>query len=120
MCSNNEKASHRCVNCYLFICVECVILHSTLKPLKSHTVLEIKGLITDENKWINLFNSTRFCPVKEHENEKLKMYCLKSSCMKPACVLCCITTHKDHEYCDITKVGKERKIKIELYLTTLL
>lgn len=112
MCSNNEKASHRCVNCYLFICAECVILHSTLKPLKSHTVLENKGLITDENKWINLFNSTSFCPVKEHENEKLKMYCLKSSCMKPACVLCCITTHKDHEYCDITKAGKERKIKI--------
>lgn len=65
---------------------------------------------------MSLFRKTVHCQVNGHENETLKMYCLDSACMKPVCVLCCITTHKEHKYCNIAEVGKEIKTKIEYIL----
>lgn len=112
MCTNHKIASHRCLDCSLFICVECVKLHSALKPFKSHTVSEIKGLLSEEKNCMSLLKKPDHCPVNGHENETLKMYCLDSACMKPVCVLCCITTHKEHVYCNIAEVGKENKTKI--------
>lgn len=116
MCTNHKTASHRCFDCSLFICVECVKLHSAIKPFKSHTVSEIKGLLSEEKNCMSLFRKTVHCQVNGHENETLKMYCLDSACMKPVCVLCCITTHKEHKYCNIAEVGKENKTKIEYIL----
>lgn len=113
MCTNHKTASHRCLDCSFFICVECVKLHSALKPFKSHTVSEIKGLLSEEKNYMSLFRKTVHCPVNGHENETLKMYCLDSACMKPVCVLCCITTHKEHKFCNVAEVGKENKTKIE-------
>lgn len=112
MCTNNEKVLHRCIDCYLFICAECAILHSTIKPLKSHTLLEIKGLLTDDKNYLSLFRSAFYCPVNMHEKELLKMYCLNSSCMKPVCGMCCITTHKDHVFYNIAEAGNDKKTKI--------
>lgn len=113
MCTSHKIASHRCLDCSFFICVECVKLHSVIKPFKSHTVSEIKGLLSEEKNCMSLFRQTVHCPVNGHENETLKMYCLDTACMKPVCVLCCITTHKEHAYCNIAEVGKENKTKIE-------
>lgn len=72
MCPSNEKASHRCIDCSLFIGEDCVKLHSSLKPFKLHTVLEIKGLLADENKCFSLFRSTTYCKENGHEEEPLK------------------------------------------------
>lgn len=113
MCTNHKTASHRCLDCSFFICVECVKLHSVIKPFKSHTVSEIKGLLSEGKNCMSLFKQTVHCPVNGHENETLKMYCLDTACMKPVCILCCITTHKEHVYCNIAEVGKENKTKIE-------
>lgn len=113
MCQSNENASHRCLDCSLFIGTDCVKLHSTLTPFKAHTVLEMKGLLADENKCISLFRSKLHCQENGHEEEPLKMYCLDSACMKPICIQCCITAHKSHSYCNIAEAGKESKSKIK-------
>lgn len=41
------------------------------------------------------------------------MYCLDSACVKPICIQCCITAHKNHSYCNIAEAGKESRSKIE-------
>lgn len=118
MCTNNEIASHRCLDCYHFICANCVKLHSALtcRSYKLHTVLEIKDLLTEDIECLSLFRSAIYCTVNGHENETLKMYCSDSSCLKPVCVQCCITTHKDHTFCNIDEVGKKSEAKLEYVL----
>lgn len=46
MCTNNKLVSHRCFECSLFICTDCVKLHSTLKAFGSHSFVEIDRLLT--------------------------------------------------------------------------
>lgn len=46
MCTHNKLVSHRCFECSLFICTDCVKLHSTLKAFGSHSIVEIDRLLT--------------------------------------------------------------------------
>lgn len=119
MCTNEQIASHRCFDCSVFICEDCVKLHLSLKTLKSHSFMEIKCLLTGKIKNLGLSYAPKHCPVAGHEKEQIKMHCSDPSCLKNVCVLCAIGTHKDHNLCDITKVENEMKTKIESYLKNI-
>lgn len=119
MCTNDEIASHRCFDCSVFICEDCVKLHLSLKTLKSHSFMEIKCLLTGKLKNLGLSNAPKHCLVPGHDKEQLKMYCLDPSCMKNVCILCAISTHKDHNLSDITEVGKEFETKMETCLKSI-
>lgn len=116
MCTKDHMASHRCFDCSDFICEDCVKLHSKLKPFKSHSVVEIEWLLTEEIKNLGLSYASNHCQFAGHNKEQLKLHCADPSCMKNVCILCAISTHKDHNLCDITKVGKEKEQKMESYL----
>lgn len=119
MCTNDRMASHRCFDCSVFICEDCVKLHLSLKTLKSHSFQEIKYLLTGKIKNLGLSYTPKHCPVAGHENEQIKMHCSDPSCLKNVCVLCAISTHKDHSLCDITKVENEMETKINSYLKSI-
>lgn len=119
MCTDDRMASHRCFDCSVFICEDCVKLHLSLKTLKSHSFQEIKCLLTGKIKNLGLSYAPKHCPVAGHEKEQIKMHCSDPSCLKNVCVLCAISTHKDHNLCDITKVEKEMEAKIETFLESI-
>lgn len=119
MCTNDQIASHRCFDCSVFICEECVRLHLSLKTLKSHSFIEIKCLLTGKIKNLGLSYVSKYCPVAGHEKELIKMHCSDPSCIKNVCVLCAISAHQNHNLCDITEVGKDIETKMEISLKSI-
>lgn len=119
MCTNDQIASHRCFDCSVFICKDCVRLHLSLKTLKSHSFIEIKCLLTGKVKNHGLSYVSKYCQVAGHEKEQIKMHCSDPSCMKNVCVLCAISAHKNHNLCNITEVGKEMETKMETFLKSI-
>lgn len=119
MCTNDQMASHRCFDCSVFICEDCVRLHLSLKTLKSHSFIEIKCLLTGKVQNLGLSYVSKYCQVPGHEKEQIKMHCCDPSCMKNVCVLCAISAHKNHNLCDITEVGKEMDTKMEISLKSI-
>lgn len=119
MCTKDHMASHRCFECSIFICEDCVKVHLSLKRLKSHSVVEIKAILSGNIKNLGLSYAPKHCPVAGHKKEQLKLHCTDPSCMKNVCVLCAISTHKDHNLCDITEVGKKLETIVETYLKSL-
>lgn len=113
MCINYKIVLYCCLDCFFFICVECVKLYLVIKLFKLYIVLEIKGFLSEEKNCMSLFRKIIYCLVNGYDNEMLKMYCLDFVCMKFVCVLCCIIIYKEYKYCNIVEVGKENKIKIE-------
>ena len=105
MCTDQQAASHRCVDCSLFICMDCVKIHEHLKQYQSHEVLEIQSLLTGEVKKLRSFSSTKnkFCPFPGHEKENINLFC-SNPCLKPICILCALNTHKDHSFSEFSKV----------------
>lgn len=81
--------------------------------------MEIKSFLTGKLKNLGLSYAPKHCPVAGHEKEQLKMHCSDPSCEKNVCVLCAISAHKDHDLCDITKVGKEKETKLETCLKSI-
>lgn len=119
MCTNDQIASHRCFDCSVFICKDCVRLHLSLKTLKSHSFVEIKCLLTGKIQNLGLSYVSKYCQVAGHEKEQIKMHCSDPSCMKNVCVLCAISAHKNHNLCDITEVGKEKETKMKTCLKSI-
>ena len=115
MCTNHQTASHRCVDCSYFICTDCVNLHKTLKQFTSHEILGIENLLTGKIQDLRLLFSakTKKCPVSGHEKENIKVFCSSPSCMKSICILCAISTHKEHRVVDISNACKERESEIQ-------
>lgn len=119
MCASNQTALHCCFDCSVFICADCYNLHQTLRPLRSHSVVELKSFFNEKTKNFKLFHKMKYCPLAGHEKEILKMHCLHPSCMKTVCILCAISSHKDHNLCDITDIGKKSETKLETFLSKI-
>lgn len=81
--------------------------------------MEIKCLLTGKIKDLGLSYAPTYCLAPGHEKEQIKMHYSDPSCLKNVCVLCAISTHKDHNLCDITKVENEMKTKIETCLKSI-
>ena len=122
MCTNHQTASHRCVDCSYFICTDCVNLHKKLRQFISHVILEIQSLLTGKIQDLRLLFSanTRKCSVYGHEKENVKVFCSSPSCMKPICILCAISTHKEHHVVDISNAGKENESNIQNQIQKIL
>ena len=122
MCPNQQTALHRCIDCSHFICMDCVNLHSTLTPFKSHVVVETKCLLKGRMEDLKLLSSasSKLCQVSGHEKEHASLFCFNTSCIKPICMRCAITTHKDHDFRDLSEVGKESETKVQNQIKELL
>ena len=122
MCPNQQTALHRCIDCSHFICMDCVNLHSTLTPFKSHVVVETKCLLEGRIEDLKLLSSvgSKLCQVSGHGKEHASLFCFSTSCVKPICMRCAITTHKDHDFRDISEVGKESESKVQNQIKELL
>ena len=115
MCPNQQTALHRCIDCSHFICMDCVNLHSTLTPFKSHVVVEIRCLLEGRMDDLKLLSTTssKLCQDSGHGKEHASLFCCSTSCTKPICMRCAITTHKDHDFRDISEVGKESETELQ-------
>ena len=122
MCRNQQPAFHRCINCSHFICMDCVKLHSTLTPFISHVVVETKCLLKGRMEDLKLLSSasTKQCPVTGHGKESATFFCFSTSCIKPICTRCALTSHKDHNFRDLSEVEKENKTKVQHQITDIL
>ncbi|XP_078336705.1 uncharacterized protein LOC144626467 isoform X2 [Crassostrea virginica] len=122
MCPNQQTALHRCIDCSHFICMDCVNLHSTLTPFKSHVVVETKCLLKGRMEDLKLLSSasSKQCQVSGHGKEQATLFCFSTSCIKPICMRCAITTHKDHDFRDISEVGKESETQVQIQTKKLL
>ena len=115
MCPKQQTALHRCNDCSHFICIDCVNLHSTLAPFKSHVVVETKCLLKGRMEDLKLLSSasSKLCQVSGHGKEHATLFCFSTSCVKPICMRCAITTHKDHDFRDMSEIGKESETKVQ-------
>lgn len=113
MCTNDRLASHRCFDCSYFICLECTKLHSSLRTLKCHSYTSMENLLEREMGSLSMFSDITYCPTSGHEKEMMKMFCHTESCMKPVCMICAISAHRNHIICDIAEVANEKRKKIQ-------
>ncbi|CAH1782164.1 unnamed protein product, partial [Owenia fusiformis] len=98
ICLNEDekvKATSKCIDCDQYICKECTRVHSNIKALKDHKVIQITG---DDRKDTSALlemipKRMKFCT--SHPDEQFKFYC--RSCNEVLCRDCCITTHSGHK-----------------------
>ena len=122
MCPKQQTALHRCIDCSHFICIDCVNLHSTLTPFKSHVVVETKCLLKGRMEDLKLLSSASIkqCPITGHGKESATFFCFSTSCIKPICTRCALTSHKDHNFRDILEVWNESETKMQNQIKDLL
>ena len=100
-------ASFYCIECKIYLCNKCEILHSKL--FKSHNKVELKGNLDE------LF--TGFCLQEKHSNE-LKYFCKTHNQLCCAACLCKIKDkeygqHKDCDVCNITDIQEKKRNELK-------
>ena len=108
-CSGGEEsesevqnvASVYCVECQLKLCQNCERAHKTIKPTRSHKLVEMGDKISVEKLYQSM--PPTFCD--QHKDEYLKIYCF--GCKSAICMMCYIKSHNGHKCSDVSEVVDE-------------
>ena len=94
-----------CVDCENNMCEQCAKIHSAMKSSKLHRVVKLGELSTLDT---SMSLALRNC--REHEDEKIKIYCL--DCETAVCQTCFLIEHNGHKWSDISEVTQGLKDQI--------
>ncbi|XP_033731287.1 E3 ubiquitin-protein ligase TRIM56-like [Pecten maximus] len=112
-CENRNKATHRCRECEIFFCEDCVNAHQRIRSFRRrHTVFSLQRSQNEEYT-VSDFASQQFC--EDHEDQKLSFYCCGLRCGTPICQTCYTLRHSqgsDHDVRDIGEVYETEKLKL--------
>ncbi|XP_078000087.1 E3 ubiquitin-protein ligase TRIM45-like [Glandiceps talaboti] len=103
-CQENT-ATHRCVECKLYLCNTCVKAHRNLPFSKSHQLLTIEEFKTTELTRPTISHTKSYCSV--HPDSQIKFYC--ETCQVSVCTDCTIVNHRipQHVHRDLKDVADE-------------
>jgi len=108
VCSSDEAsasesvkpASMYCVQCQQNYCEQCSLYHGKMKSCSNHTRVHI-GTGSKSVDMVKL--STNMCD--QHNGKEIEVFC--QDCKLAVCVMCVITSHKNHNCLDIKKVSQD-------------
>ena len=106
---DGANAVSRCLECKDFLCVKCVEMHKTLRPLKGHRLCNLDELRSGK---ISLSATIQeYCD--KHKGQVLWFYC--STCKEPICRDCTVIDHPAtcHLFTDLETTSKTQKGEIE-------
>ncbi|XP_033638073.1 tripartite motif-containing protein 45-like [Asterias rubens] len=93
-CLATGNVASRCLDCSMYLCMNCKIVHGNIPALSQHKVVSLddlsggKGLKTPRKEWVRL--------CTEHPGEKLKFCC--QTCKQWACRDCRIAKHDSQNH----------------------
>jgi len=95
-----KPASVYCVHCQQNYCKQCSLHHRRIKSTSSHTQVDIG---TGSKPAEILKVSVSMC--EEHKGKEIEVFC--QDCKVAVCMMCVITSHKNHDCLDIEKVSDD-------------
>ena len=101
-----------CADCAEFYCETCIDLHKMFGVTRGHKLRPTAEV--DPSTALATKARKRTLKCGEHSDTILDFYC--DTCHIPVCAKCCLLTHKQHQYRDMTAVGKEYKKKLEDFI----
>ena len=118
---NKQEASCRCLTCELFLCLECLAEHNSVRDSWpgfqkiACSILTIKELTMPENQSKIKRKSVLHC--SKHEGKKLKFYC--QTCKELICRYCMDFIHirPDHECAPTGHVIEQRRESLQSSLS---
>ena len=118
-CDNAKKdtkahggATTFCADCEEFYCETCASYHRMLGVSCHHQLSPASEADTSTVLAAKL--RKRILKCGEHPDVKLDFYC--DTCRIPVCSKCCLLKHKQHQYRDLTAVGKAYQKKLEEHI----
>ncbi|XP_062616507.1 E3 ubiquitin-protein ligase TRIM56-like [Saccostrea cucullata] len=110
MCDKKDIATHHCNDCKYFICENCVQIHTTVISYKSHQPVPLQNDSVILLEHLERFAHKSFCKEEGHESKEIEIYC--SSCQKPICTFCVLTSHLNHKISIISKEFEDDRKKL--------
>lgn len=76
-----QTATAKCLECYKFLCEECVLMHRKTRVTRGHSLIEVGG--------------EKDIECKIHQDEMVRFYCER--CEQCVCIVCMFQEHRGHE-----------------------
>jgi len=105
-----------CVDCDDTLCKACSDAHRKLKLTEPHHLVEL----SDSNFTDKIENILKSLspPCQLHINQPRTLYCREAGCMTPICAHCAVSTHRTHDFVDITEVTASHRETLQSSLGT--
>jgi len=106
--ARNSKASHRCVECRLFLCDAHHLAHTMGRRTSGHPILTLDEVKKSEEAKSSI-GSRAMCAREGHEGQELTLYC--ETCDAVICLACTLHDHSrpTHIYDFVNKSVKKHK-----------
>ena len=108
------KVTFFCATCAEFYCEICASSHRKVGVSRNHKLRPAAEV--DEKAVKAALNQTKIPNCDQHPEAKLHLYC--DTCQVPVCATCCMLTHKQHEYRELTAMGQECQDKLTQHSKT--
>ncbi|XP_070546611.1 tripartite motif-containing protein 2-like [Ptychodera flava] len=115
-CQENT-ASHRCVECMHYLCINCVKAHRNLPLTKAHRIMANEEYETTISKGTLSLEGFAYCSV--HPENKIEFFC--ETCQVPVCTSCTIVKHRipEHVHRDLKDAADEYRTELKFMVDEL-
>ena len=107
-CDGGFSAVSYCFDCKCLACANCVKIHSRMKVMQSHQILELKNFSSKDLP--TLLQVPMSCNREGHKNQMLELFC--QDCERQVCQKCANVLHNEHNLVEISQASKESKKRI--------
>lgn len=115
--SVNSTATIFCVDCQEKLCDDCARDHKKFKAFRSHKQVPLENYDKLKHEQVACSGSPRSMCDK-HKDQALGFFC--SNCKMAICVICYVTSHKDHQCLDVNDVDDRFRRQLTAYVDSLL
>ncbi|XP_033644376.1 uncharacterized protein LOC117304008 [Asterias rubens] len=96
LCTDQQKAKSRCMDCPFFLCTSCQAIHQRISATAGHCIVPLDTLRSGK---VSLRSKAQDePPCEKHRGEKKRFYCL--TCNQLICRDCTVVDHREstHEF----------------------
>lgn len=107
----DKVATHRCIKCAEWLCLDCHDAHKRVTATKKHTLLSIDDMKLAKT----LEGFKRNVKCKRHSENCATLYCVTESCQQSMCSTCALKKCKEqdvHKTIRIENIVEEKREKI--------
>ena len=95
-----------CLQCNVFLCANCLIVHKKLPLTRTHQIACLDDVKSERISFDVILNQKQdLCSV--HNDRPLELFCKKEKCF--LCLGCAIVKHRDHPYDYISQIVEEQR-----------
>ena len=106
-----------CVDCDDALCKACSDAHKKLKLTEPHHLVELSDS-NFTNKVEKILKSLS-PPCQLHTNQPRTLYCREAGCLTPICANCAVSTHRTHDFVDLTQLTASHRETLQSCVGTI-